>query len=163
MTALDADVHIQGQQGPRTVKASAFFKSLFAVDLRPDEIITAVQFRPVRASAYAKLPQRASHFAIVGVAAALEVDAGLIRWARIGLTGASSHAMRLTDVETALAGQPASRQSCDAAARSAGATLQDVNADIHASDEYRRAMVAVFTDRALARALERAGERVRDH
>ena len=157
MLALDADVQIQGRQGSRTVKASAFFQSLFAVDLHPDEIITGVQFRPVRASAYAKLPQRASHFAIVGVAAALDVRAGVIHSARLGVTGAGSHATRLTAVESALAGRPASPEIFEAAARDAGATLKDVNADIHASEEYRRAMVAVFTERALARALERAG------
>jgi aerobic carbon-monoxide dehydrogenase medium subunit len=156
MVALEADVHIQGPQGARTVKAFAFFRSLFEVDLRADEIITGVRFTPVKASAYAKLPQRASHFAIVGVAAALEVRAGVIHAARLGVTGASSHATRLTEVERALEGQPASRQTIEAAARGAGATLRDVNAAIHASDEYRRAMVAVFTDGALARAIDRA-------
>jgi carbon-monoxide dehydrogenase medium subunit len=157
MVALDADIHIRGPQGSRTVKASAFFRDVFTVDLRPEEIIVGVQFSPVQASAYAKLPQRASHFAIVGVAAALDVRAGVIHSARVGVTGASSHATRLTEVERALAGQPASTPSIEAAARGAGATLQDVNADIHASAEYRRAMVAVFAERALARALERVG------
>jgi carbon-monoxide dehydrogenase medium subunit len=157
LMALDADIRMQGPQGARTVKASAFFRSLFAVDLQPDEIITGVRVSPVRASAYAKLPQRASHFAIVGVAAALDVRAGTIQAARIGVTGAGSHATRLSGVEAALAGQPASRPTIEAASRDAGASLQDVNADIHASAEYRRAMVPVFTERALARALERAG------
>ena len=54
------------------MKAHDFFRGLFTVDLAADEIIVGVQFRPVRAAAYAKLYQRASHFAIVGVAAALE-------------------------------------------------------------------------------------------
>jgi carbon-monoxide dehydrogenase medium subunit len=126
------------------------------VDLAADEIIVAVVFTPVKAAAYAKLYQRASHFAIVGVAAALEVANGTIQSARIGLTGASSHATRLTEVEAALAGQPLSSRSIEIAARNAGANLEDINSDIHASDEYRRAMVPVFTARALTRAMERA-------
>ena len=156
MLALDADIHVKGPSGSRVVKAHDFFRGLFTVDLAADEIIVGVQFRPVKCAAYAKLYQRASHFAIVGVAAALEVENGTIRSARIGLTGASSHATRLTDVEEALAGKPLSVSSIEAAARLAGASLQDINSDIHASEEYRRAMIPVFTGRALKRALERA-------
>jgi len=72
------------------------------------------------------------------------------------VTGASSHATRLTDVEKALAGKPLSMGSIESAARRAGSNLEDLNADIHASQEYRRAMIPVFTERALARALARA-------
>ena len=155
MIALDADIHLQGTKGSRSVKASDFFRALFTVDLDPDELIVSVTFRPVKAAAYAKLHQRASHFAIVGVAAALQVGGGAIQSASVGLTGAQSHATRLTAVEKALAGKPASIDSIKAAARDAGAALGDLNADLHASAEYRRAMVSVFTERALTRALER--------
>ena len=153
--ALDAEIQLQSPAGARVVKASDFFQGLFTVDLRADEIITGVRFSPVTSAAYAKLHQRASHFAIVGVAAALEVKGGVIQSARIGLTGASSHATRLSDVEKALAGKPASADSITAAAKNAGANLQDVNSDIHASEEYRRAMVQVFAERALKGALAR--------
>jgi carbon-monoxide dehydrogenase medium subunit len=155
MLALDAEIHMKGPNGWRVVKAADFFQGLFTVNLAPDEIIAGVQFAPLKSAAYAKLHQRASHFAIVGVAASVEVKNGVIQSARIGVTGASAHATRLTDVENALAGKPASAATVDAAAKSAGAKLQDVNADIHASEEYRRAMVGVFTERALKGALAR--------
>jgi carbon-monoxide dehydrogenase medium subunit len=154
--ALDADVHLKGTKGARVVKSRDFFRGLFTIDMAPDEIIVAVQFSPVKAAAYAKLYQRASHFAIVGVAAALEVTKGTIASARIGLTGASSHATRLTDVEQALAGQAASEAAITHAVRNAGSTLDDINSDIHASREYRRAMIPVFAGRALTRALARS-------
>jgi carbon-monoxide dehydrogenase medium subunit len=157
MLALDADILIKGTRGSRTVTASHFFQGMFTVDLAADEIITAVRIKPVKAAAYAKLHQRASHFAIVGVAAALAVERDVIRAARIGLTGASSHAIRLTDVEGALAGKPRSMDSVEGAVRLAGKNIPDINADLHASEEYRRAMIPVFTKRALARAIERAG------
>jgi aerobic carbon-monoxide dehydrogenase medium subunit len=156
LLALDAEIHLKGPAGWRVVKASDFFQDLFRVDMRTDEIIASVQFVPVRAAAYAKLHQRASHYAIVGVAASLEVRGGTIVSTRVGLTGATSHAIRLTGVERALAGQPLSATTIDSAAMLAGQELGDVNADIHASAEYRRAMVQVFARRALSAAMARS-------
>jgi carbon-monoxide dehydrogenase medium subunit len=153
--ALDADIQLAGPQSTRVVRATDFFRGLFTVDLAPDEIIVSIRFTPVKSAAYAKLYQRASHFAIVGVAAALEIDNGTIRSARVGVTGATSHATRLTDVEEALAGKPASTSSLEAAAKLAGVNLEHINSDIHASQDYRRAMIPVFTERALQRALAR--------
>ena len=73
------------------------------------------------------------------------------------LTGASSHATRLTDVEKALEGKAASADNIEAASRIAGAKLDEINSDIHASSEYRRAMTQVFCERALKGALARVG------
>ena len=157
MLAFDAEIHLKSAKSWRVVKAREFFQGLFTVDLAADEIIAGVQFSPVKSAAYAKLYQRASHFAIVGVAAALDVKNGVIQSARVGLTGASSHATRLTDVEKALEGKPASAETIAAATRNAGATLKEINSDIHASAEYRRAMVQVFSERALTGALARIG------
>ena len=154
MTALDADIHLKSARGARTVKATQFFQGLFTVDLQPDEIITGVSFAPAKAGAYVKLYQKASHYAIVGVAAVLDVKGGKIASARLGLTGASTHAQRLTKVEQALAGQ--GKDGVGKATAGAGADLDAVNADIHASEEYRRAMVGVFAKRAVLAALERA-------
>ncbi|HXD19647.1 MAG TPA: xanthine dehydrogenase family protein subunit M [Vicinamibacterales bacterium] len=155
MLAADAEMHIIGPRGWRTVKADRFFRDLFTSDLAADEILARVQFAPAQASAYSKLYQRASHFAIVGVAAALEVRNGTIHAARVGITGAGPSAVRLAGVERALAGQPASQDACAAAARDAGAQVPAVNADLHASEDYRRAMIAVFTKRALEGAIAR--------
>jgi aerobic carbon-monoxide dehydrogenase medium subunit len=154
--ALDADINVKGPKGTRVIKARDFFRGLFTVDLAADEIIVSVRFAPVKSGAYAKLYQRASHFAIVGVAAVLDIDKGKIQSARIAVTGASSHATRLSDVETALQGMAPSPANIEAAARNAGAGLDDLNSDIHASAEYRRAMIPVFTQRALAAAAARA-------
>jgi aerobic carbon-monoxide dehydrogenase medium subunit len=156
MLALEAEIHLKGPKGWRVVRAADFFQDLFTVDMGVDEIIVSVQFAPVRTAAYAKLHQRASHYAIVGVAASLEVSSGTIASARIGVTGAASHASRLTSVEQALAGQPLSKKAIDGAAQVAGRDLGDVNSDIHASADYRRAMIPVFTRRALTAAMARA-------
>tara|TARA_Y100000588_G_scaffold77822_1_gene81185 strand:- start:1598 stop:2476 length:879 start_codon:yes stop_codon:yes gene_type:complete len=161
LLALDAQIQLQGPSGTREVAATDFFQGLFTVDLADNEIITAVRFTPVQVAAYAKLYQRASRFAIVGVAAALVINQGsmlrkpTIRSSRIGLTGAASHALRLTSVEEAVAGQAATAEAMAQAAQGAGAKIDDINADLHASEAYRRAMIQVFTTRALQGALAR--------
>jgi carbon-monoxide dehydrogenase medium subunit len=141
MLAASAEVQVRSVRGTRIIKAENCFIDLFTVDVAPDEIITAVLVSPARASAYAKLHQRASHYAIVGVAAALDAGGGTIQSARVGLTGAAPSGIRLKSVEEA--------------SRSAGVDLEVVNSDLHGSEEYRRAMVAVFTKRALLQALAR--------
>jgi aerobic carbon-monoxide dehydrogenase medium subunit len=152
--ALDADIVLKGPNGSRTVKASAFFRGFYDVDLAHGELIVGVHFTPVKAAAYAKLHQRASHYAIVGVAAALEVKDGAIQSARIGITGATTHAMRLSGVEKALVGKKA--DGIAAAAASAANEVTDVSADLHASEDYRRAMIPVFVKRAVEKAMARA-------
>ena len=156
LLALEADFHLKGPAGWRVVAARDFFRGLFTVDLAPDEILAKATFAPVRAAAYAKLRQRASRFAVTGVAAALEVAGGVVRSARVGLTGAAARPSRLANVEAALAGRPATVEALAAAAQIAGEDVADLNDDLHASADYRRAMIPVFTRRALAAALARA-------
>jgi carbon-monoxide dehydrogenase medium subunit len=153
MLALDADIVVRSTRGERVVKAADFFQGIFTVDLAPDEMIISIRFVPVRSAAYAKLHQRASHFAIVGVAAAIDVQGGKIASARVGVTGAATYATRLTAVEQALVGQAATAEAARGAA--ASASLGELNSDLHASEEYRRAMVPVFTRRAIEAAIAR--------
>ena len=155
MLAVDAELHLSGAEGRRVVKAREFFQGVFTVDLADDEILVKVTFVPAPASAYAKLSQRASRFAIVGVAAVVDAQGGAIGLARVGLTGAAACASRLTEVEDALKGQPPSAEVIADAAAVAGTAVEDLNSDIHASAEYRRAMIPVFTRRALEGALAR--------
>jgi carbon-monoxide dehydrogenase medium subunit len=152
--ALDADIQLRGKSGARSVKASAFFRGFYDVDLQPGELIVGIHFTPVKSAAYAKLHQRASHYAVVGVAAVLDVKGGVIQSARIGLTGATTHAVRLPSVEKALAGKKA--DGIAAAAASAAGDVADLNSDLHASAEYRKAMIPVFVKRAVERALQRS-------
>jgi carbon-monoxide dehydrogenase medium subunit len=151
--ALDADIVIKGKSGQRSVKASSFFRGFYDVDLAAGELITAIQFDPIKSAAYVKLHQRASHYAIVGAAAALSVKGGVIESARVGLTGATTHAIRLSGVEKSLAGKKA--DGIAAAVQAAAADVPDVNVDLHASEDYRKAMIPVFVRRAVERALAR--------
>ena len=70
--ALDGVLHIAGKQGVRQVKASAFFKGLFETDLKPGELLVAVEF-PIAAksdrSVFLELTRRHGDYAIIGLAA----------------------------------------------------------------------------------------------
>ncbi len=155
MVAIGAEIHLKGPNGWRAVAAENFFQDLFTVDKAENEVIAGVQFSPVTTAAYAKLRQKASHYAIVGVAVSLVLGDGICQSARVAVTGASTHAMRMPEVEQALAGTRLDEASINAAAGLAGSGLSDVNSDIHASKEYRRAMVKVFARRAIQRAATR--------
>lgn len=155
IVALDAEIQIAGGNGRRSVAAGDFFTDLFTVDLAGDELITAVRFAPVKTSAYAKLHQRASHYAIVGVAAVLKLRGRTCQSASIAITGAASHAQRLPAVEAALTGRRLDDDVIADAAGHATEGIGDLNADIHASAEYRAQMARVFTRRAIEAAIAR--------
>ncbi|MFZ2155659.1 MAG: xanthine dehydrogenase family protein subunit M [Bradyrhizobium sp.] len=70
--ALEASICIEGRNGKRTVKARDFFKGLFETDLKPGELLTAVEFPAAKAgdtSAFVELARRRGDYAIAGLAA----------------------------------------------------------------------------------------------
>jgi carbon-monoxide dehydrogenase medium subunit len=157
--ALDADVVATSSSGTRTIRITEFFVDMLTTQLRPGEILTEVRVPALgkrTGTAYAKLHQPASGFAVVGAAALMNVDAqGKIEQVALGMTGVAPKAYRARQVEETLAGKKATSKLFEEAARHA-ANGDDVLADIHASAEYRREMAAVFARRALERALARA-------
>ncbi|GAA4811595.1 xanthine dehydrogenase family protein subunit M [Actinomycetospora chlora] len=127
LVALDAQVHVLGPDGERTVPAGRLHR-LPGDDPARDtvlahgELITAVDLPPsaiAARSAYRKVRDRASFaFALVSVAAALDVDAGgTVRDARIALGGVAHVPWRATAAEQALVGGPATDDAFRAAAR----------------------------------------------
>lgn len=149
MLALDAEIVARSSSGERTIPADSFFRGLLETALEPNELITQVRVRAMPRSAYAKFPNPASHYAIAGVAAAVQGN-GTVQSARIGVTGAAPTAYRATAAENALAGKPLSADAI-AAAASAAHDGRELLSDIHASSEYRAALVRVLTQRALER------------
>jgi carbon-monoxide dehydrogenase medium subunit len=72
LVALDATIVVAGNDGERLVKAQAFFKGLFEVDLRPGELVTAVEFPAQlkdQRSVFLELARRHGDYAIIGLAA----------------------------------------------------------------------------------------------
>ncbi len=157
--ALKADIVAKGPNGVRTIKADDFFKDLMQTALTPSEVITEIRFPKPPAhtgSAYTKLANRASHYAVVGCAAVVSLDGGgTCTAASVVITGASVKAERAPNVEAALVGKKLDEATIAAAASHAADGMELV-ADIHGSKEYRGQMTAVFARRAIAAAMERA-------
>jgi xanthine dehydrogenase YagS FAD-binding subunit len=125
LAALEANVHVAGPAGER-VLAFADFHRLPGetpqrdTNLEANEIITAIEL-PARGFAknytYIKIRDRLSYaFALVSVAAALEVEGDTIKEARLALGGVAHKPWRDTSVEDALRGQNATREAFESAA-----------------------------------------------
>lgn len=152
--ALGAEIEITGRQGTRTVPADDFFVEMFATAVDDGEMLTKVVF-PVLGSgegaAYAKFANQASRYAVVGIAAMVQMAGGTCRSARVAVTGASPKAWRATSVEDALAGQPLNDETI-AAAVSGMAEGKDMMSDVSASAEYRAHLCEVMAKKALHQA-----------
>ena len=157
--ALDAEILAASTSGTRTIAARAFFVDMLTTQLRPGEILTQVRvpiLAPRTGTAYCKLHQPASGFAIVGVAACVTVNrSGKIEEVAIGVTGLGPKPYRAAAAEKALRGKKTNPKLLADAARTAAQGTEPLS-DLHASAAYRREMAAVFTRRALERAIARA-------
>ena len=126
----------------REIAADDFFRGMFETALGDDEVITAVSFPKPDRAGYAKFPNPASRYAIVGVMVA-QTGGGV----RVAVTGAGPCVFRLPDFEQALAGN----FSADAI-KDLSVSPDGLNTDIHASAEYRAHLVNVMARRAVAAA-----------
>jgi carbon-monoxide dehydrogenase medium subunit len=155
MFALDATFGVAGKRGRRDDSAATFQRGMFETSLGPAEVLASMSFDAAPHSAYAKFAHPASHYAIVGVAAVLELQGGTIASARIGITGVGDHAYRAGGVEKALAGVKADDAAAIAAACAGAASGVEVRSDTQASADYRAAMTDVFAARAVIAAAGR--------
>jgi aerobic carbon-monoxide dehydrogenase medium subunit len=157
LQALEAKFVLKGSKSERIVSAADFFIDTFTSAVEPGEIVCEV-IVPIEDSgtgtSYQKMVQPASGFAIVGVAARLRRSSGKIVMARIGVTGLSNKSFRATAAEKALEGTGGSATEIQSASALVPEGIE-VNADLHASADYRRHLAVVYAMRALAGALAR--------
>ena len=157
--ALDGQMVAASSSGQRTIDAAQFFVDTFVTALAEAEVLTEIRLPflpPNTGGSYKKFANKASHFAIVGVAAFVTVSAGGCQGVRIGVTGAGPKAVRAAEAERALEGKQATEANLAQAAQQAAQGM-DFLGDIHASQEYRSYLTQVFTRRALQEAVSRAG------
>jgi carbon-monoxide dehydrogenase medium subunit len=126
----------------REIAADDFFTGLFETALKDGEIVREVSFPVPERAGYAKFPNPASRYAMVGVFVA-KTKAGV----RVAVTGAGPSAFRVPEMEAALA----KNFSTDAIARIRIAP-DGLNEDLHGSREYRAHLVTVMAKRAVAAA-----------
>lgn len=158
MLALNARFALSGKAGIREVSASEFFTGLFSTALQPGELLTEVRIPALSGRtghAFLEISRRHGDFALVGVAAVIEVSAdGLCTGARIALLSVGDRPMLAGQAAAVLLGQRPSPQLARAAAETAATRDIDPPGDIHASARYRRQLAGVLTRRALEKAFE---------
>lgn len=153
--ALGAEIDAMGPKGQRTIKVDDFFKGLLTTALAPDEIITQVRVpkttREGVGAGYEEMPHPASRYAVVGVAVWLKMDDSKVGDVRVGITGATDHAVRAAKMEDALRGNTLNRKLEESASALAADGLSCLG-DMFASPEYRAHLVQVYARRALMKA-----------
>jgi carbon-monoxide dehydrogenase medium subunit len=157
--ALEGRIVSGNSSGQRTVDADDFLVDTFSTALGDDEILAEIRIPALPAGtgcSYKKFGNKASHFAIVGVAAIVTMSGGICQRVRIGITGAGPRAIRGRGAEAALEGKEPTESNLAEASRQAAQGI-DFLGDIHASEEYRAHLTQVFTRRALDEAISRAG------
>ena len=157
LAALDALVHVTSSQGERSI----VLKDLYCLPgdhpevettLRPGELITAVELPSLpfaHQSTYRKVRDRASYaFALVSVAAAIELENDSVKNVRLALGGVAHKPWRASKLEAYLTGRPATEDSFVAAAEAELADAQPLTHNGFKIELARRTIVAVLSDLA---------------
>ena len=134
--ALNAIIHTN----KRKIAADKFFKGMFETDLKKGELIESVEFEIPEKSSYAKFPNPASRYAIVGV-----YIAKLKKEIRVAVTGVESCVFRCKKIEKAL-----TDNFSESAIDNINISSNGFNSDIHASAEYRAHIIKVMAKKAIS-------------
>jgi len=134
--ALNATIHTN----KRKILANKFFKGMFETDLKKGELIESIEFEVPEKSAYAKFPNPASRYALVGV-----YVAKLKNEVRVAVTGVESCVFRCKKLEDIL-----SKNFSSSAIDDVNISSKGFNVDIHASAEYRAHIIKVMAKKAIS-------------
>ncbi|MHC8323867.1 FAD binding domain-containing protein [Pseudomonas sp. GB2N2] len=157
LAALDAVVHVQGRDGGRTIAFDEFHRLPGDAPerdnhLADDELITAVELPSAgfRAhSHYLKIRDRASYaFALISVAAALDMSGPIIREARLALGGVAHKPWRDKAIEASLAGKTPSLETFSAAADALLQNAEPLEHNAFKVQLARRAIIRALSDAA---------------
>jgi carbon-monoxide dehydrogenase medium subunit len=152
MLALDAEFEVVGRNGNRTIAAKDFFVGMLTSAIGPDEILKVIRVpATAKSAAYVKFAQKASGFAIAGVAVIVDKQRKEVA---VGVTGVAPAAYRAASVEASLRGSDLSSATIASAAEKAADGVDPLS-DIHASAEFRAHLARVQAKRALELAASR--------
>ena len=155
MLALEAELKAVGPGGERWIKAEDFFVGFFTSCLESNEILTEINVPVKRAgkTAYLKAAQRASGFAVVGVAVRLGLEQnGICKDIAIGMTGVGDKAYRARGAEAILRSKKLEEPLLEQAASKVTDGIDPLE-DINGSKEYRSHLARVYTVRAIRAAM----------
>ena len=157
LAALDALVHVTGSQGERSIAFADLHRlpddhPELETTLHAGELITSVELPPLtiaQHSVYRKVRDRASYaFALISVAAAIELDGGIVKDVRLALGGVAHKPWRASKLEAALKGQPATERSFLAAAEAELADARPLTHNGFKIELAKRTIVAVLAELA---------------
>lgn len=155
--ALDATIEAVGPNGSREIAAKDFFVSTWETSLVDGEILTGVRF-PIWSGkcgfVVEEVARRHGDFALVGVAAAVQVDGSKVTKAAIALFGVGGTPVRASEAEHALIAG-GTTADLEAVGKLAAMNLAPSD-DVHASGDYRKSVAATIVARAIAKALKEA-------
>ena len=159
IVSLEGRVRVIGGARPRSIPARRFFVDMFLTALTDGEIISEIYLPTLserNGNAYEKFANKASHFALVGVAASVTLhEDGTCNKVRVGITGAGPSAVRGSAVEALLRNKEPSVVNIQRASKKAGQGME-FQEDIHGSIEYREHLTRILTEKALIEAVNRA-------
>jgi carbon-monoxide dehydrogenase medium subunit len=157
--ALGGELKLSGPKGERRVAAAEFFLGPLTTAIESTEVVTEIRV-PILSercgSAYLKMAQQASGFALIGVAAWLKLGRSrIVEDIGVGVTGLSAKAFRARAVEERLRGNKLTPKLIEESASSVvegGDPLED----LHASANFRSHLARVYTSRAIQEAAKEA-------
>ena len=156
MLALGARITAVSAGGEREIPAADFFLDLLQTALAAGEMITSVRIPAAAGSAYLKHRHPASSYAVVGIAARVELAGGVVERCAIGVNGVVGKAVLAEAAAASLAGGEPSAERIEAAAARVADAFADPLGDLYASGEFRVHLAGVYAKRALTLAAQRA-------
>lgn len=157
---LDARLEIQSGKGRRQIDARDFFLGVLTTALEDDDVVVEISVPklPARTGwAFEEVARRSGDFALACVAATLTSAGGKFNDVRIGMMGIGETPVRADAAEAMLEGQAYSEALVAEVVSVIRASVEP-NTDLHASSDYRRHLVGVLAERAIAKAWTRAVE-----
>ncbi len=122
LCAMRARVHLASEDGERSIEAKDLYRrdGIHYLTKRPDEIVTGIEIPPAAGwrSAYRKLRRReAFDFPVLGVAACLRLEDGVVSEARVWLGAVSMAPVEAAAAQAGLVGRPLTDEAIEEAAR----------------------------------------------
>lgn len=158
MVLLDGEITLASPNGRRTVTAMEFFIGALTSAVEEDEIVVEVRLPalpPKHGWAFEEVARRSGDFALAAVGVILSVDAGRVTEVRVGVMGVGDTPMRMFDAENILLEQTFNESTINEVVRAVREAVEPAT-DLHASADYRRHLVGILVQRALASAWRRA-------
>jgi CO/xanthine dehydrogenase FAD-binding subunit len=159
LICMDAVATLRSSGGERQVPVAELFVGPGRTSARADELLTTIDVplpTATSGSCYLRLEyRRQMEIAVVGATAVLTLDGDTVTDARVAITALAPTIRRVPEAEAALVGTDADAEAAAAAGEAAANASQPIG-DVRGSADYRRAMAAVITSRAIDVAAARA-------